>query len=295
MPDPVFHGLWIGALIFSVLFIVLQSFLLVDFAWAWALQWIHRWEETQDDYFKYMLLGTCALFYMLVLAGSTVMLVFFGPPRKLGCQSNTVLIGVNLVLSLVHSVLSILPRIQEHTPRSGLFQSAFLSMYTTYLIMSAISSLPPEADIRCGLNPQGDEGLSQTMVYVGVLLTLLALGYSAFSSGSASSSLFEPLTQHEPEDGRQDDQGDGEEDEEHERCVYNYSLFHVVFVLAFCYSAMVLTDWRIMERDPSMPNGVNVVHGAAAPWIKIGTSYLCIALYMWTLVAPLVLPDRDFS
>jgi hypothetical protein len=45
----------------------------------------------------------------------------------------------------------------------------------------------------------------------------------------------------------------------------------------------------------SMPNGVNVVHGEAARWVKIGSSWVCIGLYIWTLIAPLVLPDRDFG
>lgn len=32
-----------------------------------------------------------------------------------------------------------------------------------------------------------------------------------------------------------------------------------------------------------------------AVWVKISSSWLGLALYLWTLVAPLVLPDRDFS
>jgi serine incorporator 1/3 len=33
----------------------------------------------------------------------------------------------------------------------------------------------------------------------------------------------------------------------------------------------------------------------ASVWVKIISSWLCIGLYLWSLVAPILLPDRDFS
>jgi hypothetical protein len=30
-------------------------------------------------------------------------------------------------------------------------------------------------------------------------------------------------------------------------------------------------------------------------WVKIISSWLCAALYTWTLVAPAILSDRDFG
>lgn len=33
----------------------------------------------------------------------------------------------------------------------------------------------------------------------------------------------------------------------------------------------------------------------AAVWVKIVSSWLCLALYTWTLAAPALFPDRDFS
>lgn len=32
-----------------------------------------------------------------------------------------------------------------------------------------------------------------------------------------------------------------------------------------------------------------------AVWVKITSSWVCLLLYFWTLVAPLVLTNRDFS
>ena len=33
----------------------------------------------------------------------------------------------------------------------------------------------------------------------------------------------------------------------------------------------------------------------AAVWVKIVSSWLCGIIYLWTMVAPALLPDRDFS
>jgi hypothetical protein len=39
----------------------------------------------------------------------------------------------------------------------------------------------------------------------------------------------------------------------------------------------------------------NFSSNAAAMWVKIISSWLCAALYTWTLVAPAILSDRDFG
>ena len=34
--------------------------------------------------------------------------------------------------------------------------------------------------------------------------------------------------------------------------------------------------------------------GWTSVWVKVVTQWVTVALYVWTLVAPLVLPDREF-
>lgn len=33
----------------------------------------------------------------------------------------------------------------------------------------------------------------------------------------------------------------------------------------------------------------------ASMWVKIISSWLCITLYVWSLVAPILFPNREFS
>jgi hypothetical protein len=38
-----------------------------------------------------------------------------------------------------------------------------------------------------------------------------------------------------------------------------------------------------------------VDHGFTAVWVKLSTSWLAALLYIWTLIAPIVLPGRDWN
>lgn len=71
---------------------------------------------------------------------------------------------------------------------------------------------------------------------------------------------------------------------------YSYTFFHVVFALASMYSAMLLTGWCSSTSDSS--DLIDV--GWTTVWVRICTQWVTAVLYVWTLVAPLVISDRDF-
>lgn len=65
-------------------------------------------------------------------------------------------------------------------------------------------------------------------------------------------------------------------------------------VLAFicCWFAMVLTSWGQIQSGGSVANPLS---GKASMWMVISSQWLILLLYLWTLVAPKLFPDRDFS
>jgi len=82
-------------------------------------------------------------------------------------------------------------------------------------------------------------------------------------------------------------------DDERKATQYNYSLFHIIFFLATCWVATLLTQ-SLDQNNPSsdfQPLGRTY----AASWIKIVSGWVCYAIYTWSIVAPLVLTGRDFS
>merc|ERR1711970_837182 len=66
-------------------------------------------------------------------------------------------------------------------------------------------------------------------------------------------------------------------DNEEDEVSYSWSLFHVMFALATLYVMMTLTNWY----SPSASTDI--------------TSWLAAAIYLWSMIAPAILVDRDFG
>lgn len=87
------------------------------------------------------------------------------------------------------------------------------------------------------------------------------------------------------------DKADEEEEEEKKKAVtYSYAFFHIIFSLASMYSAMLLTGWSTSVGE----SGKLVDVGWPSVWVRILTGWVTAALYMWSLLAPILFPDRDF-
>ena len=63
------------------------------------------------------------------------------------------------------------------------------------------------------------------------------------------------------------------------------------------YVAMLLTDWNVVRAgaDPKGPDNDNDVYigrSEVAMWMRVVSSWTCILLYIWSLIAPVLMPDR---
>ncbi|BGP27850.1 membrane protein [Rhodotorula toruloides] len=85
-------------------------------------------------------------------------------------------------------------------------------------------------------------------------------------------------------------------DDERTGTRYNYSFFHLIFVLATMYTACLLTNWSVVSpiTSTSSPDGqpMRIGRSHVAFWMRVISAWLCQAIYAWSLAAPLVLPDR---
>jgi len=79
-------------------------------------------------------------------------------------------------------------------------------------------------------------------------------------------------------------------DNEGEAVAYSWSFFHVMFALATLYVMMSLTHWYKPTSDLT-----TLADNEASVWVKIISSWMCLGLYLWSLVAPVLLPDREFN
>ena len=195
--------------------------------------------------------------------------------------------------------------------------------------MSAVSMEPDEQECNPLLRANGTRTAS---VIIGAIVTMLTIAYTTtraatqgFALGSSSgghsySRLGEEEVEHgmvdqQPVSSRRemraealraavaagslpadalddddDDSDDGREakDDERSGTQYNYSLFHVIFFLATCWVATLLTQ----DMDVEMTDLAPVGRSYWASWVKIVSSWICYIIYGWSLIAPVVLPER---
>ena len=91
------------------------------------------------------------------------------------------------------------------------------------------------------------------------------------------------------DDDSESNDGHGGKDDEKGGTQYNYSLFHVIFLLATCWVATLLTQNIDFENTGDF---AAVGRTYWASWVKIVSAWVAYAIYTWSLVAPVALPDR---
>eukprot|EP01097_Dermamoeba_algensis_P001212 TRINITY_DN1459_c0_g1_i2.p2 TRINITY_DN1459_c0_g1~~TRINITY_DN1459_c0_g1_i2.p2 ORF type:complete len:166 (-),score=44.51 TRINITY_DN1459_c0_g1_i2:134-631(-) len=148
---------------------------------------------------------------------------------------------------------------------------------------------------------------SNFSIFMGAAITFIAVSYSTISAatshetllGGGGSKVTEALLAEDkekakgPEQKVKDEEEESFEDDEKEGPVYNYTYFHVVFMLGAMYMSELISNWSVIKVDDNN-NSVAVDSGMVSVWIKIATSWVVILLYIWTLFAPIVFPDREF-
>uniref|UniRef100_A0A8C8RHX8 Serine incorporator 1 n=1 Tax=Pelusios castaneus TaxID=367368 RepID=A0A8C8RHX8_9SAUR len=291
-------------------FILIQLVLLIDFAHSWNESWVEKMEEGNSRCWYAALLSATALNYLLCLVAVVLFYVYYTRPE--GCTENKAFISVNMLLCIGASVMSILPKIQESQPRSGLLQSSVITIYTMYLTWSAMTNEPEK---KCNPSLLRIIGYNTTMTpsqdqvvqwwdaqgIVGLILFLLCVLYSSIRTSNNSQVNKLTLTSDEStliEDGIPRSDGsldDGDDvhraiDNERDGVTYSYSFFHFMLFLASLYIMMTLTNWY--SPDSSYET---MISKWPSVWVKISSSWIGIVLYVWTLVAPLVLTNRDFD
>lgn len=296
--DSSFGDVWMYfGMIGGFVFILIQLILIIDFAHSWAESWVSKYEETESKGWY------CALlfftFFQYAISIAAIVLLFIYYTKSEGCGTNKFFISFNLILCVILSILSIIPKIQEAQPRSGLLQASVVSLYTFYLTWSALHNSEPS----CRSLPWGSskKNTFDAQSIVGLIIWFACVLYSSIRT--SSNSQVGKLTMAEnilvKDNGSQGKSGDEEKgrvwDNEEDTVVYSWSFFHFMFALASLYVMMTLTNWYKPSAHQLVSDD-NVDNNYYPPmWIKIVSSWICIILYVWTLIAPIVLPDREFS
>ncbi|OQV14421.1 Serine incorporator 3 [Hypsibius exemplaris] len=300
IPGNEFASAWMYiGMIGGFLFILIQLILLIDLAHGWAESWIGKYEDTDNKAYYFGVVAVTILCYAASLTGIVLLYVYF--TKAEGCALNKFYISFNMILCIILSVVGILPKVQERQPRSGLMQSSIITLYVVYLTWSAISNQPDD-DWSCypSWNYQRGSKAITTSGVIGLIIWFLCILWSTIRNSTNSSvdkltGAGEKTTLTSPKTTSPDDGGEGGQvyDDEEDAVTYSYSFFHLMLMLGTLYVMMTMTNWLSPDQTG---NGMdNISSSKPSAWVKIASSWFCVILYTWTLIAPVVLKDRDFG
>jgi hypothetical protein len=336
------------SLVGSVLFTLVQLFMLVDFAHSWNESWVAKYHETQNRNWFRLLLGATVLLLLVVLVGTILMFVFLHPEGCPYSGLNTGLIAGNLGLVVLCCALSVLPAIQERNVRASLLTAAVVCLYATYLTAAAIFSQPvplllnvsppntvaPAVCWYLGQSNDVTTAAGYVTLVLGALITFVAVAFSSMRAGSHAGSAPPASTEksalltvnRDANDGSSSDEEKKDKpatrEEEQQRALeqqdrellnlddaaavaggelasepvaYSYSWFHLAMLLGGMYMGCLLTNWSLGVHVVRGGISSNVDKSIIAVYLKAASSWVVCLLYIWTLVAPIVLPNRDFG
>lgn len=282
----------------------------VDIGYNWNSAWMDRsdaaeLEEGPGKGKKWLaaILISCGILYILSLTGIIVMFVHFS-----GCSSNNAFISITLIMSLLCTVVQL-----TKSEDTGLLTSGCMTLYATYLCGAAVSKNP---DATC--NPKLGEKDTWSIV-IGLLIAFITLTWAGWSY-TTDKRLGGSQREEEAEDAG-GDEGDVEKQKVGGVVVNNDTTnygaadstppestniesapagstfgsswkLNAVLALICCWYAMALTGWGAVENRGDI---ANPDVGEVSMWMLIVSQWVALLLYLWTLIAPTLFPDREFS
>ncbi|KAI1324974.1 serine incorporator/TMS membrane protein, partial [Xylariaceae sp. FL0255] len=316
----------------GMLFLILGLILLVDLAHTWAEYCLMKIEETESRTWRFVLIGSTLSMYLSSLAMTIVQYIFFAQGDCAMNQSAitiNLLFWLAITFISVHpavqdhnpkaglaqaamvavyctyltmSAVSMEPDDKHCNPlvraqgmrTSSVIIGAIVTMltvaYTT--TRAATQSLGlgnnrggirlPEEDYEHGLVTQQPSARREMRAEV---------LRRAVEEGSLPADAL--LDDDSDDDDSHGSGGNTSHDDERQGTQYDYSVFHVIFFLATCWVATLLTS--AAEGDEinwGDSDFATVGRTYWASWVKIVSAWFCYCLYIWTLVAPIVLPER---
>ena len=296
-----FFRIWMYVcLIGGFVFMLYQIMLVIDFGHSWSVSWAERLETSNTKlWYLAMVLATLLMFMVSLAAVACFYFFFAGSHALTKCKANLFYMTFIVIQCFLATVISVTPTVQQELAGAGLLQSSVVVLYTMYLTFNTLSTEPDEVcnplgkvildyDKMSGINGEALFGCLLTFSLIIFACTVRAhtshLGkYGMALSESEEYALSTFIGQQNKQKAIQDKE---QSDTSLDNFVgYNYSLFHIIMMLASLHLLMILTDWHSPEQKSYMRR---LVKNWASVWVQMASSFICILMYIWFLVTPLV-------
>lgn len=305
----------------------MQQLIIVDMAYNWNDSWVEKANQAEQEgvgrgkRWLIAIVLSCFIVFAVALAGLIYLFVDFT-----GCPSNNAFIGATLVLCVL------ITGAQLSGEDGSLLSSACVSAWAVYLLYSAVTKNP---DSACNpmLGAPTIANIVLGLVVSCISLAYTGWSYTAEdkltvrreasdgTGGPDAPAVASFSYQKDPEDGTKkvtgvvtgtgddpansgaastslgdgDDGGNGDDGENPDNDAAHLSnswRLNIVLSAISCWSAVILTQWGSIASKGTVSNPSV---GGVAMWMVIASQWVVLTLYLWTLVAPRLFPNRDFS
>lgn len=293
----------------SFLFIAMQVLVLVDFAHSLHENIVKNVADDDDTNTNSTKARAIYLALSIVSIIAFIVGIVFLFVRYNFCPLHAGMTSVTLILGLGSIALSLVLN-------KGLLPPSLIALYTTHITYQALTTNTTE---QCSAAGHTTTTMPTWLMIISFLFTIGQIAWMAIRAGQAnrmyvessiknytqnSSPLSSSPSSSDPyasldsdsSDSRHSrpnwDSGiDGNNNNNNNNNVPSHWIFHLSFFLCSLYIAMLLTGW-----GSSTPTDIhNPEASKISFWIKIVSVWASFALYAWTLIAPTIFPDRDFS
>eukprot|EP00268_Persea_americana_P058400 TRINITY_DN7057_c1_g1_i5.p1 TRINITY_DN7057_c1_g1~~TRINITY_DN7057_c1_g1_i5.p1 ORF type:complete len:404 (+),score=47.57 TRINITY_DN7057_c1_g1_i5:74-1285(+) len=237
------------------IFLLLQLISVIHFITWWNNYWMPDTRLKQSCYLGQLM---STIFYIASIFGIILMYLLYAPSAS--CSLNIFFITWTAILLIVMMVVSLHSKVNR-----GLLSSGIMSSYVVFLCWSAIRSEP--AIEKC--SPQKKiAGNGDWTTVISFLIAICAIVMATFSTGIDSKSFqFRKDEVHSEDD-----------------IPYKYGFFHIVFAMGSMYFAMLFISWDLDNSSKKWSIDV----GWASMWVKIVNEWFAAAIYLWTLISPVI-------
>jgi len=292
-------------------FLFLQVVILIDFAHGVNEKWNSVPEEQQFKFKAAILASSLAM----LLASLALLILFFIWWGK-DCGLNKFFISFTLCGTFLICCLCVTERFSE---KGGILPAAIVTLYCWWLCYSGLNSDPSSCNTRQTQGP--------AQLIIGLIVAACSIAYAGWSVGThaglfgkeeeAAAKAIEDRAAQEVEMGALSTAAvDGDRDAAHKRALAlesdsasaEYALvarrnckFHLVMAACSMYMAMLLTNWGSHQAAEYIDGADGKLSGTAydlsaeSMWIKFASQWATMALFTWSVVAPVVCAGRDFS
>ncbi len=282
-----YFGIVLGAL-----FVAYEMILLIDLAYSWNKSWIDSYDSSVG--------GTQTCWAIIIVITSLVLLgcsaaIFVFLYRNFTENWEIAITTGTIVAGLIFTGISISPLVD----RGSLLTCSFVLLFTAFLCFSALLSQPKETGT----------GVMTAQLAIGLGFVFMTLFYVSGSTQSESVAKGEDKSRQviaragspvmEKADAavgykvQRSDEGESQQQQTETEMPMSTALFHLLMAFAAVYYSMLLTNWG----EPNIKGTIFTYFSSPGLGlgVKLTAQGLVTLLYIWSMIAPRVLPDRDFN